>query len=676
MTLSDVRQRLAGSTLTLRGVLLPCMAGGSACASHSAAPHADAVSPVIESGTLTVPGVPTLRDVVTVVPLRVVYGFIQIPAELDGHRGTFILDTGSGNSWLERDSLIVSSSTQTPAALSKGDAATYGNGTAGMSDTTLHTLRIGTLVQTLGPADLGPPVPQPSNVDILHDDNAQHKTLGGIGLNGIAAFEAIIDYLHQRLVLIRLDSAGHRLAAVPAYTPVGSVPLVPSHLHVAPMLAAQWWGVEALRGTVLDTLIVDTGSPMSDIDTLNQQHAADQVRSALLMAGPRGVADRAIALPAGDQLPGNLLGYPFMRRLGVVGFNLRTHEFLLYRMKGRPQATSDSEPLIAEAVLRRKPNDRGNFYYLPATIQRHRVSLILDTGAEGNFLLDPKALASAGIQPSTDSDGSTLIQIAIGASAESPVNIEMRDDFGGAAWTPSGLPPTVGLIGAGWLAAHYDLMFDGPARRVRLYRRPPPPSDTAAVPGPRQTWLPPGLTPADCMPMRRERDVNNPYDDNDQFVHLWLGVNGHLVPGIFDSGSDYVVVNVAAATQGGITKHTQHLRRLPDDSIDRYANGVLRAFEYEVPAGVTLTLGARSLTATPLRILSRLNPSKEQLQALFAHTPVPSTVPRDSIPTAIIGKEVVRDQLLLISYSTQHVCLSAPVTSGNVGQRRVSAIRQ
>ena len=31
------------------------------------------------------------------------------------------------------------------------------------------------------------------------------------------SFETILDYVHQRVVLIRLDSTGHRLAAVPAY---------------------------------------------------------------------------------------------------------------------------------------------------------------------------------------------------------------------------------------------------------------------------------------------------------------------------------------------------------------------------------------------------------------------------------------------------------------------------
>ena len=126
--------------------------------------------------------------------------------------------------------------------------------------------------------------------------------LGNIGLSVLEPFETIIDYTHQRVVLIRLDSAGHRLANVPAYTPKWSAPIIDTALYTND---PQWqfWGVATRADYTLDTLDASKNTVIHALDT---------------------------GSPTNDAGLG-LLGYPFLRPLGVVGFNHRNGDTILYR---------------------------------------------------------------------------------------------------------------------------------------------------------------------------------------------------------------------------------------------------------------------------------------------------------------------------------------------------------
>jgi hypothetical protein len=50
----------------------------------------------------------------------------------------------------------------------------------------------------------------------------------------------------------------------------------------------------------------------------------------LVIAGRAGRAFTAVPIGAGVSFR-NFLGYPFLSQLGVVGFNHRTHQLILYR---------------------------------------------------------------------------------------------------------------------------------------------------------------------------------------------------------------------------------------------------------------------------------------------------------------------------------------------------------
>ena len=310
-------------------------------------------------------------------------------------------------------------------------------------------------------------------------------------------------------------------------------------------------------------------------------------------------------------------------------------------LSSHPAVVADSEPLVAEALLLPDSTGRTTFALVPVAIQGHRMTLIMDTGAGNAFILFSEVVADAGIHVTASKDNTQV--------ASFPITIGPLTEPNAQAWmvdgrhmfkTPPGQAPVVGIMGADWIGTHYDLVFDGPARRVRVYQYA---SDTTAKVHPRGAWLPSGFTPADCAPMRQVLDTNNQMDANNNEVHVWLGVNGHPVPGAFDLGSRHVVINVPAATSADVTERSPHLRHIPDDSIDRYVSGPLHANEYEVQ-GVPLTLGTRRF-AVPLRVQDRLSELDEMGRGA---------------PYAIIGQDAVRDRVMLISFSTRRVCLKKP----------------
>jgi hypothetical protein len=148
--------------------------------------------------------------------------------------------------------------------------------------------------------------------------------LGSIGIGELTSFETIVDYTHKRLVLIRLDSAGHRLAPAPDYTPVDSLPLISvDNGHVA---------VVGHIGTVIDTLALDTGSPVTILTPATRQRVQPHINGLLLdslVLGKRTFT-KLVLVPAMSYMP-SIVGYPVLSQFGVIGINQRTHQLLLYR---------------------------------------------------------------------------------------------------------------------------------------------------------------------------------------------------------------------------------------------------------------------------------------------------------------------------------------------------------
>ena len=309
--------------------------------------------------------VPTPPTLVTVVPFQLYYGFVLVPAEIDGHRGTFLLDTGApfialNSQYLHAGPQGIDTVPAVPAVTPPREGV----------NVTVHTLRVGTLLEHLDSTDVGPPEPvNPTNATIMTDSRMQQfgrPVLGWLGLPALAPFQTIIDYVHQRLVLIRLDAAGHPLAAVPAYTPATTLSLVP--VMDWGEGKGRWWGVrvQGILANDSDTLsentewLLDTGAPCNQFSIRTRKIRAAHLRPAseeaiqeerrisrkmLKAAGEKDdpspdtlqildhldMAGHSFdVLPFQPGLLYDILGYPFLSQFGAVGFNLRTRALLFY----------------------------------------------------------------------------------------------------------------------------------------------------------------------------------------------------------------------------------------------------------------------------------------------------------------------------------------------------------
>jgi hypothetical protein len=122
--------------------------------------------------------------------------------------------------------------------------------------------------------------------------------MGNLGPAVFQQFELIIDYKLRRVVLIRLDSAGHRRVEVPAYASRWTTPIKPVPVPVLKSMHAL--GIQVTPGNFLDTV-----------------NTANNTRLQILDTGAPGSRN-------------GVLGYDFLSNLGVFGINQRTHEFILY----------------------------------------------------------------------------------------------------------------------------------------------------------------------------------------------------------------------------------------------------------------------------------------------------------------------------------------------------------
>jgi hypothetical protein len=294
------------------------------------------------------PGRPHLPDsaLVTVVPFRLTTqpdtGFILLSVEIDGHPGTVLLDTGCPFFYLNRQYMPPDHVGPSVGAITQSGESVV--------PWFVHTLHIGTLVQhydsTRAETPLAPGQPVGVNAVIVsaaQDERLQQfgrPILAFLGLPALAPFETIIDYAHQRLLLIRLDAAGHRLAPVPGYTPTTTLPL--SLLH------QQYYGVAVEAGGRHGNLIIDTGAPENSINASTQHGLGSHLTGTgrtdvwdhpLLLLDSLAVDGHAYpAVPfsaqgASTRIPYSLLGYPFLKLLsqqGAVGFNLRAHQLVVY----------------------------------------------------------------------------------------------------------------------------------------------------------------------------------------------------------------------------------------------------------------------------------------------------------------------------------------------------------
>lgn len=308
----------------LAGILLAAI---GACAPGAMIPHSRLPAAGSPPSLAAIPEVTGMPDVVTVVP------FVELPhptaaerlqvmisADVDGHRGNFLVDLGDPDLDLNRAYLQPSPTGGVDTVVDQHRLPTSTVNTDDPSrwEKVHVVMRIGTLRVDPDDPDINS-AQQPhrfnATLNDMHAGFGQSTSgyflvprLGDIGLCVLRPFETIIDFRHRRLVLIRLDHAGHRLAVVPGYTPRWTAPLVDIARDADYYGVQHWWGLAVRPDRTLDTLAPAANTVVRQVSTL-----------------PWAYEGSPQAITWGD------LGYPFLRQFGVVGFNARTHQFILYR---------------------------------------------------------------------------------------------------------------------------------------------------------------------------------------------------------------------------------------------------------------------------------------------------------------------------------------------------------
>ena len=285
--------------------------------------------------------------------------------------------------------------------------------------------------------------------------------------------------------------------------------------------------------------------------------------------------------------------------------------------------------LVAVGVIQ-KPG-LSSYVYLPVAVHGYQTTVLVDLGSTVGVLLNESAMARFDV-----AEAETLDSLGIGATVEYNIPLSAAS-FAAAA--PNGWPPVAGMLGS-LTMSHYDLEFDGQGHRLRVFAFPTSSTMTTG----RSAWLPPGLTPADCVLLE-----NDP--DGMHRVFLPIKVNGHPITSMFDPGSGSTNINLAAAHVLGITQRTPSVRVLAPGEAGGFSMYQGQRV-WEVSRGITLTVGPHILGEVPIQIYQHL-PRERNAQD----------------PELSLGLDAVHDRILYVSYSTGTVCISEPrQTAAAVGR--------
>ena len=287
--------------------------------------------------------------------------------------------------------------------------------------------------------------------------------------------------------------------------------------------------------------------------------------------------------------------------------------------------------LVAEGRLlpRRDPTPFRDFpaddtmFVIPATIHGHALTWFVDYGADVSVMssafIDTLAIPheAAGLETGAVG-GAVLDTLHLGTSIQTNVPVMISPTDYEPIWKLWG---NAGMLGRD-LLSRYDVEFNVPAQRIRLYTQPVQSRPASPLHSP---WLPPGLSVADCFPGRTHGEDA----DKLQFIVL---MNGHPILSQFDSGINQTTMNWAAAKILGLTPTSLSVHLYPHTTReDHFVNGV------------TLRLGRRVLPEGPIVI-----------------TDYKST--DATVPNLLLGIDQIRDRMFFLSFSTQMVCVGAPKT--------------
>ncbi|HXC25479.1 MAG TPA: hypothetical protein VNU46_06150 [Gemmatimonadaceae bacterium] len=288
-------------------------------------------------------------------------------------------------------------------------------------------------------------------------------------------------------------------------------------------------------------------------------------------------------------------------------------------------AVSDSAPerLVAEAPIWGANNAWKGYAFLSVSIHGHAATVVIDLNCTAcDLSLSTAALVQVGITLA-DTTATTFDGLTVGTDTPPQVPLSLIRK---ATWHIAGppqLPPVVGLVGVHFLTTHYDLLYDFPNRRVRLYAL------SAPARAPQQGWLPSGFTPADCGRM-----IPIPPGAAD-FTGFAMHLDGHPVTGVLEMGPYVPKMNRAAFDLLQVPAQSPRLHAVAPGATD---GGRPVQANVDVQIGV----GTKELGTGPIEVLQDLD--------------VQSVLPPGT-PVMLWNLNMLRSVVLFNATSSGRVCL-------------------
>jgi hypothetical protein len=302
------------------------------------------------------------------------------------------------------------------------------------------------------------------------------------------------------------------------------------------------------------------------------------------------------------------------------------------------------ETLVADLAMD-YPNDSAYVSVWTKVGTRDSLLFLVDLGA-GSGILWPKTRAFAGaavhatgMSTVTGWSGTEQVERAVvdslrvGDIVVTHYPVLILDVPGAARHSAAALRRTAGILGRDVFRG-YDLEFNFPARRLRVYR---PSARARWSAWEHNSWA--GVRGMRCT-ANTVRAADGTMAD---LIVVDVMANGHLLHGFVDTGAPATVVTLAAANDVlGITPTSPGVT-VVDTSRSPVGIGKAAVRRYQA-TGLTLTVAEASLRRVPV-VLAQVH----MLHAM-------GLVDRDQ-PDMILGLNAVNDRIVFVSSSTNEVCL-------------------
>jgi hypothetical protein len=216
-----------------------------------------------------------------------------------------------------------------------------------------------------------------------------------------------------------------------------------------------------------------------------------------------------------------------------------------------------TQRLVAEAPIWGTNRPKNGKAFLPVTIDGHQVTLMIDPNDMGKVALFSAGLSRAGV--SLSDTATRLPALTLGTDVLRDLPIQINDDPLWRVRHPDGMGEAVGVIGGHFLASHYDLLYDFPHHRVRLYAFAAEKDDNGSA------SLPPEVHASDCgtlIPL----PPNAP-----AFAAMEVQLDGHPVTGVIEwqpyidslNGGHDEKMNTDAFTALGLPAQSPRIQSIP-----------------------------------------------------------------------------------------------------------------